>query len=452
LLVFGGVACQRQQKIVRYYETSFEAPAELITVAELKLDQMEAYPWWKDLCSEDLNEWMKQIEVSNLNLRQFQARLKAAQAKLNGIEKNNQPMLSGSFGGLRRDGSRESNLSPANSEKWINSIGLNASWELDLWGELNAQRQAEGQAFSALSEDAQNLKLSLRGQLARVYIQMASLVEKMKSIETQIKNEQEALTVIEARFAQGRATALEVLQQREALMARKRELPLAESQYQVWTRQSALLLGRQQTDMIASDLKLPAINNATEFHIKPIQIFQQRPDVKAQWHRLLESDQLYIAAKADRWPNVSIDFSLSASNDALPDLPKSLFSIISADIVAPIFDQQRRANEQTRKEALQEEQILKLKEIALLAIHEVENAYNNVHYLNKVEVELQQELKTSQLAYLEAQHQYLNGQIDYIQVLKQRNGLYTSQKNMIDLNRDRWLQRIELFMSLGWGG
>lgn len=447
------MGCQRDREITRYYETSLNAPHELVTVSDYGKQAPVDHPWWDDLESEDLSRWMQQIESTNLGLLQMQARLKAAESRFQVVAANREPGLSAELGGSRRDGSRKSNLSVANSEKWIHSMGLSSSWELDLWGELKANRVAGAHSVAALSQDIQNLKLSLKGQLARAFLQWVGLKEKLNLHDQQIELEQKALKVIESRFSQGQATSLDVLQQRETLASRKRERPLLEKQKQEWQRQMALLLGQHQLESELQQQTLPPWSKqGTEFHIKPLQLFEQRPDLKAQWHRLLESDQLLIAAKAARWPSLNLNFSLQATNGRFANLPQSLFSVISADLMAPILDQGTRKHEVVRRYANQEEQIHRLKELSLNALHEVENAYNGVHYLNQVYRELLLELDWSSKAYQEAQARYLNGQLDYINVLRERNAWFLNQKAQVDLKRDLWKQKIDLYMSMGWNG
>jgi NodT family efflux transporter outer membrane factor (OMF) lipoprotein len=429
------------------------APQELKTVSDYQKHAPVDYPWWSDFNSPSLNLWMQQIEHTNLGLLQMQARLKAAEARFQIVAANREPSLSASMGGSRRDGSRNSNLSASQSEKWIHEVGISSSWELDLWGELKASRQAGSYALAALMEDIQNLKLSLKGQLARSYIQWVSLVEKLNLLEQQIQLEKDALKVIESRFAQGQATSLTVLQQRETLASRQRERPLLEKQKSEWQKQMALLLGQYQLGEDLEEKVLPEWSRqGAEFHIKPLRIFEQRPDLKAQWYRLLESDQLLIASKAARWPSLNLNFSLQASNSRLANLPQGLFSIISADLLAPVLDRNKRKQDMLQSSAAQEEQIHKLKELSLNALHEVENAYNGVHYLNQVYHQLSNELELSEKAYTEAKSRYLNGQLDYINVLRERNAWFLNQKTKIDLKRDLWKQKVDLYMSIGWNG
>lgn len=445
--------CQNGQKYERYYETSLNAPHELETVQEFEQKAPSDYPWWSDFGSEMLNRWMQKIENTNLGLLQMQARLRAAEARFQIVASNREPSLSAEFGGTRRDGSRKSGLSSSSSEKWIHNIGLSSSWELDLWGELKANRRAELNSVTAMVKDIENLKLSLKGQLARSYIQYIGLHEKLELHQQQIELEKKALEVIESRFSQGQATSLDVLQQRETLASRKREMPLILKQKDEWQRQMALLLGQHKLEPELNEVFLPEWSKeGAEFHIRPLQIFEQRPDLKAQWHRLLESDQLWIASKAARWPSLNLNFSLQASNSSVGNLPQSLFSVISADLVAPILDQKSRQQEVLRRLAMQEEEIYKLKELSLNALHEVENAYNGVHYLNQVYGELQKELEFSKKAYSEAQSRYLNGQLDYINVLRERNAWFLNQKTQVDLKRDLWKQKVDLYMSIGWNG
>ena len=451
------VGCQKADKQERQLENVIEFPSSL-EVASKETGNLtpnltpNVYNWWLDLDSENLNLWMAQLGHSNFSLKQLQEKYKALQVGFESIKQNNSPTLSASIGGDRKDGGRNSGLSRANSRKWFHDSGINTSWELDLWGELKAKRLAKEKSLMVLSEDINSLFLSLKGQLAKAYVQWVFQHEMIEMTKKQILLEEKALNVLEARFAQGRATSLDVLQQRELKLSRDRELPSLLKSKEEWQRQMALLLGKHKLKVKTQVFKIPKWKRLNEFNIKPQQLFKDRPDLRSRWFSLLEADQEWIAAKAARWPSLSLGFNLNGRNDSFSALPQSVISTISADLVAPIFDQNKKKTQIKQREFAQNELVFSLKELVINAIHEVENAYNGLGYIENIQSHLEEELVLSDKAYRESQYRYMNAQLDYINVLKQRSNLYLNEKKMIELNRNLWLTKIDLCMSLGWSG
>ncbi|MNE40646.1 Cation efflux system protein CusC precursor [compost metagenome] len=106
-----------------------------------------------------------------------------------------------------------SNTTPTESY----STTLSLSYELDLWGKLaRAREQAQWQA-EATEQDRQNTALTLIGNTAQYYWQIANLNQKIKQQQAGLEISQQTLALVQSRYASGAAGQLDLLQAKQSL-------------------------------------------------------------------------------------------------------------------------------------------------------------------------------------------------------------------------------------------
>ena len=202
--------------------------------------------------------------------------------------------------------------------------GFDASWELDLFGRVRRNVQAQG-AFVAVSrEDLRDIHVSLTAELARAYFELRGAQEQLTVAQRNAENQRRTLLVTRQRLDAGRGTAFDTERAQAQLSLTLASIPGLESRVRQAQYQIGVLVGRPPA-AVAAELDeiapLPAFP-ATVTVASPDSVVRRRPDVAAAERQVAVERALVGAAKADYLPRLSLGGSAgyaASSFDALGD-------------------------------------------------------------------------------------------------------------------------------------
>ncbi|MCP4569826.1 MAG: TolC family protein, partial [FCB group bacterium] len=188
----------------------------------------------------------------------------------------------------------------------------------------------------------------------------------LQLLDEQLAVGQEYLDLVQLRFANGLASAVEVFRQRLQVETTRNQIPAATTRLATRKHQMAVLLGREpraRTPLPAAELpELPPLP-ATGV---PVEVLRSRPDVRAAELRLLAADHRLAVAIADRYPSLSLSATAGGQAESFADVLDQWFLNLAGNLLAPIIDGGRRAAEADRNRAVVEERFYAW-EAALLA-------------------------------------------------------------------------------------
>lgn len=326
--------------------------------------------------------------------------------------------------------------------------GLSLSWEADLWGRLRAAARAQAEEYAAAIQDYDALRLMLTSQVAEAYyfaveqrLQYQLLLEQHESAET-------LLELIELRFLQGAASAVDVLQQKGQLAEIEAEIPIVHSQLRIFENRLDVLLGvapdgADRTSEVASVLpgetSLPAVG-------VPVGLLQSRPDLRALNRRVVAADYRIASAIAERLPRLTLTGSLEYGDTSLAS---TLTATGAAGLFQPLLDWglRKAAVDEARSDF--RDALLEYTQGYLLAIEEVESALwrearqrDLIEALARREAILQQTLNETRV-------RYGLGVTDYLPVLTAIQELQDVQRDLLTERRALVSLRIEINRAIG---
>jgi outer membrane protein TolC len=121
--------------------------------------------------------------------------------------------------------------------------GGSISYEVDLWGKNRNAAKSADYRINASEFDREALRLVVTSDATNFYAQILSLNDRIRIAEFNLKNAEEILRIIEARFGQGSVSGLEVSQQRVAVNTFRSALALLIEQRSTTANALAILLG-----------------------------------------------------------------------------------------------------------------------------------------------------------------------------------------------------------------
>ncbi len=265
-------------------KTRLDAPLEMPRQYSLYVEG-EPGPdrWWRAFNSQELNSLVQEALSNNFDIQTAWAKLKQANAVARQAGAALMPTVNYDAGAeqkrLQTKLSTNGDKSTREEQWW--QLGLAASYEVDLWGRLHSQRQAEVFSLQAACEDLDAAAVTVSAKVVETWIDILAVRRKIAILKDQIQMNVTLLDLQKLRFSNGIANALDVSQQREALAAAKAELPLLQLSERRFFNSLLLLIGKASAGEL--ELKqniLPDLIPMPPAGL-PADLLASRPDVRA---------------------------------------------------------------------------------------------------------------------------------------------------------------------------
>lgn len=367
--------------------------------------------WWTVFNDPRLDALIEGTLDQNFTLQAAWERLQAAQALARRAGADRWPELDASGGLDYRRGSATSNAGPTYR------AGLEASFEIDLWGRINAQSEAEALRASATYADYQTAALSLSAEVTRAWYQLAEAQLQLNLLAEQAETNRIVLELLRSRFSAGLIRSADVLRQRQLVESTLEQIVVVRTRRGITEHQLAALQGLAPQD-VASSLapRLPELPPLPRVGL-PVGLVQRRPDVQAAYLDLQAANRDLAAAVSNQFPRINLNAALTSSAEEPGSLFRSWLTSLGGSITAPLFDGGARRAEVARTEAIERQRLAEYGDTVLNAFVEVEDALlRERQQVERIE-SLDRQLELARNTYEQLRTQYLNGVIDYLGVL-----------------------------------
>jgi multidrug efflux system outer membrane protein len=404
--------------------------------------------------------------VNNLDKKMALERIQMAQAQVLAAKGAMLPTLSGNFSpALRRygyytmDGVGNATTDilpgkrvPVNLPDFY--VGLQSTWEIDVWKKLSNRKKSAYQQFLASVEGVNYVQTQLVAEVASAYFELVALDHELSVLSETVKNQEEVLNVIRAQKEAARANELVVQQfKAQQLNTQTLERQVRQEISEVENRLNALLGRYPQPIVRSKDLLFKGLPKDISAGI-PVQVLHNRPDIKAAALEV-ESKRLdVLSARAEFLPSIQLSAGIGyqAFNPKyLLETPTSLAYSLVGGLTAPLLN--RKAIE-ARFSTAKSSQIL-----ALLDYHQaLLNGYTEVlNELNRIEAYKDiSDLKNEEVQVLQSSVQtsselYTAAKATYLEVLVAQQNALQAQLDRVEAYKRQWLSSISLYKALGGG-
>lgn len=335
------------------------------------------------------------------------------------------------------------------SNRFLVQSGL--SFELDLWRRIASQERSAEFEAEAMQADVEQTGLLLAGTASELWFRAVEQRALLEILESQIELGQTLLELTELRFAVGRGSALDVLQQRQQLAATKAQLPLVERDLQVAKNQLAVLVGRPPSELdelVPTAGRLPELPALPEL-VTPLDLLDARPDLRAARLRMNASEYDIAAALADRFPRLTVGLSYDFSAADISSLFTREAGGMAANLLLPVVDGGRRRAEVRRQRARAEELWNSFAEEYLNALEDVESSIAREYWQGMLLERLAAQFKAARAALSESRSRYMNGLSDYIEVILAVQAAQAVERRIVSEKRELLVSRSRLYRALG---
>ncbi|MDG1838640.1 MAG: TolC family protein [Phycisphaerales bacterium] len=401
--------------------------------------------WWRAFDDEALNLHVESALAANLDLRQSWSRLAqaSAQARIAGA-----PLLPEVNLTSRAARNRNETGGISYSSSWV--VGFGLAWEVDLWRKIANRAEAAGFAAQASREDVEHTALILSGTVTDTWFTIREQADLIAVIDDQVEISDKLLKIVEYRYANGLANALQVFQQRQQLEGVRAQLPSARARLETSLNALMVLQGQppESLDIETIDASLPDLPPLPSLGT-PVELVEARPDLRSARDRLAAADREVAAAVANMLPTISISIGYDFTSNSFASPFNSGMSSIGGSLLQPLFDNDRRGAEVVRRRAIVQERLDAFSQTFLSALQEVEDALdrerNQIDLLD--EIALQLNIAGQQLQ--AARTSYTDGVAEYLDVITAVQTQQSLQRQQVTAKKQLLVYRASLYRSLG---
>ncbi len=426
--------------------------------AQLRLTLPETYPlytgsakvpdrWWEEFKSEELNRLVQKAISGNRDLKVSLARLQQSRALAVQAGQDKLPDLNLKAGvSETRRGTGDEILTDRSR-----SLTFVSTWELDFWGKLSAEHRAALLDVEASREDLYAAGLTLSAEVTLKWLEIISVRRELSLYSQQLETNRTILKLMELRYLNGLANALDIYQQRQAVAENEAGFPPLKTRLQTLMHEVAVLCGEPPgTDLGIEAETFPDLGPLPDAGL-PADLLANRPDIRAAGMDFMAAESEVRAARAGRLPSVNISATAGFSSQSFKDLLDNWLTTLAGNLTWPLINAGTRKAEVTRREKIVEERLASYELTVLEAIQEVQDAMvsesNQADYISGLE----KQLTITRDGFREAISRYRKGLSDYLPVLSALTSSQRLERSIVQARLERISQRVKLYRALGGG-
>jgi len=424
-----------------------ENPTDTATIASI--------PWREFFADPYLQSYIDEALENNYDMLIAQERIKQAEAALGMARAAYFPDVA-----LTAQVNQSRNSNGLNGKDVLGyhtetySLGLVASWELDLWGKMN--RQSKSKYAQMLNSYAgRNLtQTSLISNMANTYYSLMALDEQLKVTKDMILLMEENLVTTEALKEAGMVTGAAVEQTRASLASAKVSIPDMESNIRQLENAICTMLGREPGSIIRSSIAMQTVA-ADLSHGIPAQMLAKRPDVNQAELEFRSAFELTQAARASFYPSISLTSGMIGYStlNGLSNFfkPENLFASIAGGLTQPIFARKQLTTQLKVAKSDQQIALLTFEKTVLNAGQEVSDILYTYESSLKKNYDRGIQVRSLTKAVDYTQELLKAGEANYLEVLSAQQSLLQAQQNQISDKLEQLQSVSDLYRALGGG-
>jgi NodT family efflux transporter outer membrane factor (OMF) lipoprotein len=333
--------------------------------------------------------------------------------------------------------------------------GLDASWELDLFGRVRRsveQARAQSQAQSEALNDA---LIILESEIVQSYVQLRGAQALNASQEENVKAAEQNLDLTQRRQKNGLTTELDVDQARTQLDDTRRQLPVYDGQVQQAMNALSLLIGDAPgavDEELRESKPVPPIPKVVDVGV-PSALARRRPDIRQAEAKLHAATANVGVAVASFYPDISLtgNIGMRALDASYLTNWASHFYTAGPAVSLPIFSGGRLSAGLTLARADEKEAALSYRATVLNALREVEDALVTYRVDRASRDLLQDTLDSAQVTWDLARNQYEHGLASFINVLNAESTVLADRQALVQANVQLVNDIVSLYRALGGG-
>jgi len=409
---------------------------------------------WKEFYGDErLRQLIELALNNNRSLRQNALAVESARAEFQITRADTLPTVdaAGSSTALHSDGET--------THAYSATLGISA-FELDFFGRLNNLRDQALETYLSFEESLRSMRITLVAEVATAYFTLAADQQRLRLAESTLASQQKSLELTLKTFDIGTASGLDVATAQTSVDTARADIAIYRTQVAQDLNTLTLLVGQPiESALVAdsgtrvNDPLAPLIHAIGPVVDAPSELLQRRPDVLAAERTLRAAYADIGAARAARFPSITLTTSVGTSSSQLSDLfggGSGLWSFIPS-VSVPIFDGGSGAATVRVAEVGRDAALAEYEYTIQTAFQEVSDALNEQSNMQELLAARQSLLAANEKIYRLTEASYRKGLESSLSVLTAQRSYYAAQQNMITARLAEASNWVTLYRVLGGG-
>lgn len=337
--------------------------------------------------------------------------------------------------------------------RWFD--GMQASWEVDIWGRVRRQYEGAKALMYASQEERYGVLIAREAELASDYIVLRNLQQRLEIARKEREVAQSILYLSKSRYNTGISNEINLDSTNAHLQRINSSIPQYEQRVTIQMNAINLLIGEAPgtlNDELARTENIPLVPANVPAGI-PSEVAERRPDIREATDILHAATAQVGEAEADFYPKVKIDSGFGMQSFSFSDLGmwNSRAWNVGPSITLPVFQGGRLTGQYQMKTAQQRSAAINYRKTVLNAWQEVDNALIS-YQKGQVQKDKVSQQRDSEKRIMElAENQYKSGLVNNLRPLEAQEAYLDVSANYADSTADVASDMVKLYNALGCG-
>ena len=445
-----------------YVRPTVVTPAVYKEAAGWKLgqpgDAADRGPWWSIYHDALLDGLLRQVEVSNENLKSSEAAYRAAVATVqleqaalfptitfNGSATRSKSATGGGSGSGAKGGGAK-----AVSQY---EVTLGSTWDLDVWGRIRRTIESDVATAQADAGDLASARLSAQAALATAYFELRVEDELKDLLDDAAEGYARSLEITRNKYNVGNTARSDVAQaetQLEATQAQAINVGVLRAQLE---HSIAVLIGKPPADFAIARVKRLGLEMPVMPPGMPSALLERRPDIAAAERRVAAANEQIGVAIAAYYPDLTLSASVGYLSNQLTKLLQASNNLwsLGPQFAETVLDWGARSAQVDAARASYDQEVANYRQAVLTAFQQVEDELSALRILAEQAKAQAVAVKSAKEAEQLIFNEYKAGTVDYTSVVTAQITALSNEEAELTIQQNRLTASVSLIEALGGG-
>jgi NodT family efflux transporter outer membrane factor (OMF) lipoprotein len=422
-------------------------------------DSADRGNWWTIFNDPELDMLERQVNVSNQNVKEFEAEYAEAVALLKEAQSQLFPTI-GASAGVTRGGGGGGTTSTASTvgsgpggvARTEFKLEPSISWQPDIWGSIRRQVESRKAGVQVSRADLVNAQLSAQATLAADYFDLRAADSLKKLLTESVAQYARALEITQNQLAAGTASNGDIAAAQAQLQSAQAQLAAVDQQRGTFEHAIAVLTGH-----LPSDLAIPQAPLTSTVPVIPVEVpstlLERNPAVAAAERQMQQENALIGVAIGAYFPQITLSALGGYAGDPLSQLFRLGNRIWSLGATATdtLYDFGNRSAEVRGARATYDQFVAVYRQTVLSTFQQVEDELLALRVLQNQAQFQSEAVKSAQTAADVALNEFTAGTVAYTTVITANQTLLADQQSALTIQQNRLVASVTLIEALGGG-
>ena len=441
---------------VAYKELPADAPVWKPSTPQ---DDKDRGIWWSIYNDPELDKLEREVNISNQNVKEFEAEYRDAVALLNEAKASLYPTVSIS-GGVQRGGggggtaavSSAVGSGAGGSTHTEFTLEPNISWQPDLWGTIRRQVESRKAGVQVSEANLANALLSAQATLASDYFDLRASDSLRTLLAQSLDLDRRVVEITENEMKSGTASSGDLASAQSQLLAAEAQLIAVDQTRGTFEHAIAVLTGHLPSQLTIP--QAPLASTVPEIPVAvPSTLLERNPSIAAAERQMQQESALIGVAIGSYFPTLS----LSAIGGYAGSPLSSLFNVgnriwsLGASASDTLFQGGAQVAAVSAARANYDQFVATYRQTVLSSFQQVEDELLALRVLQKEDEVQTQAVKSAQVAADVALNEFNAGTVAYTTVATAVQTLLANQQTALTIQQNRLVASVTLIEALGGG-